>query len=106
MPAIEELLEPESWGKVLEAYARTVDMSVAIVDGDGRLVGRCHNPKAIWSMARAARPNWGAGCLFCLNPDQRCTAAEDARRTGALTVAMDDAGFGTSAVPLSWTGTT
>ena len=100
MPAIEELLEPESWGKVLEVYARTVDMGVAIVDGDGRLVGRCHNPKAIWSMARAARPKWGPGCLFCLNSDQRCTAAEDARRTGALTVAMDDAGFVHVAVPL------
>jgi two-component sensor histidine kinase/ligand-binding sensor protein len=100
VPAIQELLEPESWGKVLEVYARTVDLGVAIVGRDGRLIGRCHNPKPIWSLARAARPDWGAGCLFCLNSDRHCTAIEDARRTGDLTVAMDDAGFVHVAVPL------
>jgi two-component sensor histidine kinase len=101
VPAIKELLDPESWGNVLEVYARTVDMSVALVDHAGRLIGRCHNPKPIWTLARAARAEWGAGCIFCLNTDVTCTAAAGAQRTGALTTATDSAGFVHVAVPLA-----
>lgn len=101
MPVTKELLDPESWGNVLEVYARTVDMAVALVDHEGRLIGKCHNPKSIWSLARAARPDWGAGCLFCLNANGSCTAAAGAKRTGALTLATDSGGFVHVAVPLS-----
>jgi two-component sensor histidine kinase/ligand-binding sensor protein len=106
VPSTQELLDPESWGKVLEVYAQTVNMGVALVDHDGRLIGRCHNAKPIWTLARAARPDWGEGCLFCLNSDSpsgrdSCTAAADAQRTGALAIATDTAGFVHVAVPLS-----
>jgi two-component sensor histidine kinase/ligand-binding sensor protein len=97
-------LDPESWGDVLEAYAQTVDLGVVLVDRDGRLIGRCHNPKPIWTLARAARTEWGAGCIFCLNSDASCTAAADAQRTGALTEATDAGGFAHVAVPLSLDG--
>jgi two-component sensor histidine kinase/ligand-binding sensor protein len=100
VPAIKELLDPESWGNVLEVYARTVNMGVALVDREGRLVGKCHNPQPIWSLAWAARTDWGAGCVFCLNEDVSCTAVADAQRTGALTVATDSAGFVHVAIPL------
>jgi two-component sensor histidine kinase len=90
-------------------YARTVNLGVALVDRDGRLIGRCHNAKPIWALARAARPNWGEGCLFCLNADSAsgrgsCTAAADAQRSGSLTVTTDTAGFVHVAVPLSLNG--
>jgi two-component sensor histidine kinase len=84
-------------------------MSVALVDHDGRLVGRCHNAKPIWKLARAARPNWGDGCIFCLNADSAggrgsCAAASDAQRTGGLMIATDTAGFVHVAMPLSLNG--
>jgi len=82
-------------------YARTVDLAVALVDHEGRLIGKCHNPKPIWSLARAARPEWGVGCVFCLDPEKRCIAAAEARRTGKLTLAIDSGGFVHVAVPLS-----
>jgi two-component sensor histidine kinase len=104
VPNVRELLDPESWGNVLEAYARTVNMGVALVDRDGRLIGKCHNPRPIWSLARAARPDWGADCIFCLNADRTCTAAEDAQRTGDVTIATDSAGFVHAAIPLSLGG--
>jgi two-component sensor histidine kinase/ligand-binding sensor protein len=99
-----ELLDPESWGNVLEVYARTVDMGVALIDHAGRLIGRCHNPKPLWRFARAARTDWGAGCIFCLNKDAGCTAVADAQRTGALATAADSAGLVHVAVPLSLNG--
>jgi two-component sensor histidine kinase/ligand-binding sensor protein len=104
VPSSQELLDPESWANVLEVYASTVNMGVALVGPDGRLIGRCHNPKPIWSLARAARPDWGASCLFCLNAADSCTAAADAQRTFALTTATDSAGFVHVAVPLSLGG--
>ena len=79
-------------------------MGVALVDRDGRLIGKCHNPRPIWSLARAARPDWGADCIFCLNADRICTAAEDAQRTGDVTIATDSAGFVHAAIPLSLGG--
>jgi two-component sensor histidine kinase len=56
-------------------------------------------------LARAARTEWGAGCIFCLNnKDASCTAAADAQRTGVLATAADSAGLVHVAVPLSLNG--
>jgi PAS domain S-box-containing protein len=96
-----ELLDSESWGKILELYARTMRLAVALIDPEGQLVGTCHNPQPIWSLARDARPEWGAGCLFCLEPSERCAAASDARRTNSLVLVHDRAGFAHVASPLS-----
>lgn len=109
VPSSQELLEPESWGSVLELYARTVNMGVALVDHDGRLIGRVHNVTPIWKLARAARSNWGDGCIFCLNADSpsgrdSCTAASDAERSDSLKTATDTGGFVHVAVPLLLNG--
>ncbi len=95
-----ELLDPERWGKVLELYARTTRLAVALIDPEGQLVGICHNPQPIWSLARDARPEWGGGCLFCLEPKGRCTAVADALRTNSLVLVHDQAGFAHVASPL------
>ncbi|MDQ2946046.1 MAG: ATP-binding protein [Acidobacteriota bacterium] len=99
-----ELLDPESWAGVLNLYAHTMRVAVALVDTQGQLVGTCHNPQPIWSLAREARPEWGAGCPFCLELDGRCTAAADAVRTDSLALAHDQGGFAHVASPLSLQG--
>jgi two-component sensor histidine kinase/ligand-binding sensor protein len=78
-------------------------VAVALTDPDGRLMGVCHNPQPIWSLAREARPEWGAECIFCLRPNREtgCTAAADARRTGSVTLVHDLAGLAHVAVPLA-----
>jgi len=95
-----ELLDSEGWDTVLEMYARCVDVAVALVDHDGRLIGRCHSPKPIWKLARAARPDWGAGCPFCLDAAGVCSAAADAERTRSLAVVVGMGGFAHTAIPL------
>jgi two-component sensor histidine kinase len=89
---IRELLDPEGWGAVLETYSRSVDVAVALVDHDGVLIGKCHNPKQIWKLAQAARPD-RAGCLFCLDEAGHCTAAADAEKTQSLVVVTGLGGF-------------
>ena len=55
-----ELLDPEGWGQVLETFAGTMRLAVALTDPEGRLLGKCHNPQPIWRLARGARPKpWG-----------------------------------------------
>src|SRR6185436_8114435 len=98
-----ELLDPESWGAVLEEYAHTAKLAVALTDTEGRLLGTCHNPQPVWTLARNARPGWGAGCSFCL-PPLPCTAVADALRTGQLALAHDRGGLAHIAVPLSLGG--
>ena len=100
MPNRQELLEPESWGEVLELYAKTVNIAVALLDEEGRMVGLCHNPQPIWTQAREARPVWGFRCQFCLDPDGHCTAVADAKQSHKLTVALGMGGFVHVAVPL------
>lgn len=95
-----ELLDSDAWDTVLETYARCVDAAVALVGHDGRLIGRCHNPKPIWKLARAARPDWNAGCPFCLDPAGICTALADAERSGCVAVTVGMGGFAHSATPL------
>jgi hypothetical protein len=60
-----ELLDAESWNEILELYARTSKLMVALLDPEGLLVGTCHNQQQIWTLARAAKPDRN-GCLFCL----------------------------------------
>src|ERR1700674_1347932 len=100
MPARKELLDPASWGEVLELYAHTVNVAAALVDAEGRLVGRCHNPQPIWSMAREARPEWGDGCSFCLDANGHCTAAAEAQRTRSVVLVRGLGGFVHVAAPL------
>jgi two-component sensor histidine kinase/ligand-binding sensor protein len=100
MPNTPELLDPESWGKVLENYACTVNMAVALVDHEGRIIGKCYNPQPVWSLARAVRPDWGRVCYFCLDANTRCTAAADALRTGDPVIVAGLGGYVHVAAPL------
>ncbi len=95
-----ELLNSEGWAAVLETYARSVDLAVALVNHDGVLVGEVHNPKPIWKLVRAARPDWGSGCLFCLDEPGICTAAADAEKTRSLIVMRGLGGYAHTAVPI------
>jgi two-component sensor histidine kinase/ligand-binding sensor protein len=107
-----ELLDPEGWTHILDSYARATQLAVALIDPEGRLMGMCHNPQPVWSMAREARPDWGGGCLFCLDSKSKkearqdgggpCTAAADAHRTGSVVLVHDFAGLVHVAVPLSF----
>lgn len=97
-----ELLDPESWNKTLELYARTMGLAVGVTDTEGHLLGMCHNPQPIWSLARDSRPEWDASCPFCLaSPRLLCTAITGALRTDRLVLAHDEAGFAHVALPLS-----
>src|SRR5436853_6516797 len=100
-----ELLDPASWSTVRELYARTMKVAVALIDPQDNLVGPCHNPQPIWSLARNARPEWGRGCIFCLSglasESGGCTAAADARNSDSLVMVHDMAGFVHIAAPLS-----
>jgi two-component sensor histidine kinase/ligand-binding sensor protein len=95
-----ELLDPESWSGMLELYARTMKLAVALVDADERMVGVCHNPQPIWTLARNAKPVSAGSCPFCLEMIPRCTAAMDALRSKTLLVVHDSAGFAHVTVPL------
>jgi two-component sensor histidine kinase len=99
-----ELLNPEAWGEVLELFARSIDVAVALIDHEGRLVGKCHNPTTIWKLARKSRPNGGGDCLFCLEATQVCTAAADAERSRAQVIARDQGGCAHTATPIYLNG--
>ena len=99
-----ELLDPKTWGPILELYAGTMGLSVALVNPHGKLLGECHNPQPIWLLARAAKPQWSPGCPFCLEPEGLCTAAADALRTNSAVLVHDQAGFAHIASPLSLGG--
>jgi hypothetical protein len=95
-----DLLDSERWGAVLEMFARSVDVAVAFVDHDGALIGKCHNPEPIWKLARAARPDWGMGCLFCLDSPGHCTASAESERTRSTVMANGMGGFAHTAAPI------
>ena len=99
-----ELLDPEGWKDALEVYAGITRMAVALVGMNGQMLGVCHNPQPIWSLARAARPKWGKSCPFCLESNRRCTAIADAMQTNSIKLAHDSAGFTHVAAPLSLGG--
>lgn len=99
-----ELLDPKGWGKILELYAGTMKLAVALIDSAGKLVGKCHNPQPIWSLAREVRPDRAGSCLFCLETSPHCSAAADALRTASPTLVHDLAGFAHVALPFSLGG--
>src|ERR1700733_4656154 len=78
-----------------------MQLAVALTDPEGRLMGVCHNPQPVWSLAREARAEWGEGCPFCLEATSGCTAAAEARRTGSMVSVHDLAGLAHVALPLS-----
>jgi PAS domain S-box-containing protein len=96
-----ELLEPAGWSKVLETFAVTMRLAVALTDVEGRVLGRCHNPQPVWRLVIGARPQADGECHFCLAPPAFCSAARDALRTGKATIVEDQAGLAHIAVPLS-----
>lgn len=100
MPTDLELLEPDGWGEVLELYARSANLAVALIDHGGHMIGKCHNQKPIWTLARKARPDWGDGCSFCLPGNGICTAAADAERTESMVLARDLGGYVHIAAPI------
>ncbi|MEI9977100.1 MAG: PocR ligand-binding domain-containing protein [Ignavibacteriota bacterium] len=97
-------MDPAIWGEVLETYAATTKLAVALTDKQGRMVGSCHNPQALWRMAQKAAGEAESGCSFCLSPAAPCTAVVDAIKTGGVVVARDGAGLAHVAVPLSLGG--
>jgi signal transduction histidine kinase len=100
-PAVRaELLDPTRWQDVLDGYARSTQLAVAMVDPAGHLLGQCHNPQPVWSLARAAQPAVAGTCLFCLAPLPPCTAVADALHTGQPMLTQDRAGLAHAAVPL------
>jgi PAS domain S-box-containing protein len=99
-----ELLDPEGWRKVLETYARTMKLAVAVTDVEGRLLGECHNPQPIWLMAQGATKEAEGGCPFCLAPPEACSAVAYALATGGVALVQDQAGLAHVAVPLSLGG--
>jgi PAS domain S-box-containing protein len=100
----DELLEPAGWSKVLETFAVTMRLAVALTDAEGRLLGQCHNPQAVWRLVRAARPEADGECPFCLSPPASCSAVREALRTGKAVTAEDQAGLAHIAVPLALGG--
>lgn len=96
-----ELLDPEGWRKILEQYARTMRLGVALTDPRGNLLGTCHNPQTIWQMARDERPPAPEQCSFCLAPHVPCTAVTEALQTERVVLVRDDVGLAHAAVPLT-----
>ena len=99
-----ELLNPEGWEQILDDYAGTTKLAVALTDAEGRLLGICHNPQPIWLMAQYATQEIVAGCPFCLASTEPCTAVADAIQTGEVITVQDQAGLAHVAVPLSLNG--
>ena len=100
----DELLDPDGWHKVLETFAVTMRLAVALTDREGRLLGNCHNPQPTWRLAREAKPEGEGECPFCLAWPASCNAVEDALRTGSVVTVVDQAGLAHVAVPLSMGG--
>jgi PAS domain S-box-containing protein len=99
-----ELFDPGGWTEILETFARTMRVAVALTDSTGHLLGACHNPQQIWALAREARPEPVAGCSFCLSPQVPCAAVKEAIQKGEIVTANDGAGLAHVAVPLSLHG--
>jgi PAS domain S-box-containing protein len=96
----DELVAPEGWNDVLDKFAVTMRLAVALTDPAGRTLGRYHNAQPAWRLAREAKPETNGGCPFCLAPATICTAASDALRTNSVVTVEDRAGFSHVAVPL------
>ncbi len=95
-----ELFDAGSWSDVLETFGRTMRLGVALTDSEGHVLGACHNPQPIWSLAREARPESDAGCSFCISPQAPCTAVRDAIQKGEIVTVTDGVGLAHVAAPL------
>jgi len=95
-----ELLDPDSWGEILSRYGRTMKLAVALTDINGNLLGSCHNPQPVWSLARqgSAQPN--PACAFCLARNPPCNAVAEALATGEIVYETDQAGLAHATIPL------
>jgi two-component sensor histidine kinase/ligand-binding sensor protein len=98
---VAQLLDPAAWEGVLDLYASSMKLAIALVNADGRLVGPCHNPQPIWTLARRAKPASIGACLFCLETTPSCSAGLDACRTNSMVLAHDQAGFAHVTIPLT-----
>jgi signal transduction histidine kinase/ActR/RegA family two-component response regulator len=95
-----ELLDSAAWGEVLEQYARTMKLAVALTDAEGRMLGTCHNSQTIWSLVRAERPARADECPFYLMPQEQCTCVPEALQTNRLVITRSRWGFAHVTVPL------
>ena len=99
-----ELLNPHHWVEILNTYATTTKLAVALTDAQGHLLGECLNPQPVWRLAQGSLRESEGGCPFCLAPPAPCSAVVDALRTGAVVMTQDGAGLAHVAVPLSLGG--
>lgn len=100
-PAIQaELLDPANWHEVLEQYAKSMRLAVALSDQEGRLLGPCHNPQPVWTLTRNVRSPPVGTCSFCLSALPACTALAEALATGNIMLTVDRSGLAHVAVPL------
>jgi PAS domain S-box-containing protein len=105
-----ELMDQDSWGEILGTYGRTMRLAVALTDISGNILGACHNPQPVWSLARAGKAEANPlktspaktdqACPFCLVPNSPCTAVADALAIGEVVFARDQAGLTHAAIPL------
>src|ERR1700686_3735415 len=91
-PAIRgDLLDPALWQDGLAKYARATNLTVALADSAGRLIGEYINPRPKWGLLHAKTPrpfvpklqfgNEGPGgvtCPFSLPPLKPCNCIADA----------------------------
>src|SRR6266851_4379636 len=99
-----ELFAPGAWDAVLETFARTMRVAVALTDSEGHLSDACHNPQPIWTLGNENGRKSGADCPFCLSPHLACTGAREAMQKGEMVIATDLAGLSHVTVPLSLGG--
>ena len=97
---VNELLDPTAWKLALGRFARTMKLAVILTDAAGQMLGECHNPQPIWSLARAKRPAVEGECPFCLIACEPCTGVRDALNCGGLVLNRDQFGYVHVTVPL------
>lgn len=96
-----QLLDFVAWSPMLEMYARTMKVAVALTDPEGNLLGPCYNAQPIWTLVHSATGGTGTRCPFCLTRRLPCTAVADALRTELPAIARDQVGLAHVAVPLT-----
>jgi PAS domain S-box-containing protein len=97
-----ELLDPGGWSDVLETFARTMRVGVALTDSKGQLLSACHNPQPVWALSRKALPESDGS--FWLSPRTPDSAVMESMQQGEIGTANDEAGLAYIAVPLSLDG--
>ena len=104
-----ELLDPESWGEILNTFGRTMKLAVALADDKGNLIGPIHNQQPVWSLARSGAHSGTSDappqqtspvCLFCLLPPSPCSALEAALTTSQTIYTSDQSGLTHATIPL------